>query len=67
MNAYEQFAHLSDSTAQHMLYCAVGFLISTVMWLTLGLGIMIGRWRRHTTAVKLITRADAEAPFNRVN
>jgi hypothetical protein len=47
MNSYEQLAHFTDSTAQHMLYAGIGFLISTIFWLALILGVFIGRWRRN--------------------
>jgi hypothetical protein len=52
MNNWEQMSHYMDSTAQHMLYCAIGFCLSTIVWLALGVGILLGRWRRRSTEVK---------------
>jgi hypothetical protein len=40
---------VSDTTHIHFLYCAVGFLLATTLWLTLLTGIFVGRWYRKRT------------------
>jgi hypothetical protein len=40
---------VSDTTHVHFLYCAIGFLLATILWFALLLGIFIGRWYRKRT------------------
>lgn len=37
---------ISDTTQSHFLYFALGFSASTILWLTMVLGFIFGRWRR---------------------
>lgn len=47
IDAMQHAVHvLEDSTAIHFLYFGLGFCAATILWLTLVIGIVAGRWCR---------------------